>query len=61
MKEYECELIHCEHGEEYQEYFYANSMPSGKPTRVPSGMAVGVEITMNGETTFYLLDGIKYP
>lgn len=52
---YRCNLVQAEDGEDFQEYFYEDG------GRVPRGEDVGVEIEENGETKFYLLDGILYP
>ena len=53
-KSYECVLIQAEEGDDFQTYMYDDG------ELVPSGEDVGVELTINGNTTFYLLDGINF-
>jgi hypothetical protein len=52
---YKCHLIQACWEDEYQEYYYENG------ERVPDGEDIGVEITQQGKTKLYLLDGIKFP
>jgi len=52
---YECHLIECEEGEDFQEYKYKDG------SSVPFGEPIGVEITQNGTTELFLLEGIYFP
>lgn len=54
-KPYTCVIIEAEDGEDFQEYVYED----GK--RVPHGEQVGVEITQDGKTEFFILEGVLYP
>lgn len=54
-KPYTCVIIEAEDGEDFQEYVYEDG------SRVPAGEQVGVEITQDGNTKFFLLEGILYP
>lgn len=47
-------IIQCEDHPDFQEYVDAD----GK--RIPSGQDVGVEVEIDGEVEFCLLDGIYY-
>lgn len=53
-KPYTCVIIDAEDGEDFQDYVYWN----GKA--VPHGEQVGVEITQDGNTEFFLLEDILF-
>jgi hypothetical protein len=54
MEDYKCNEVLAEDGEDFQEYIKADG------SLVKTGELVGFELTINGETEFYLLDGIFY-
>ena len=48
-----CYLIQAEDCDDFQEYYYDDG------TRVPHGTDVGVEVIVNSEIKFFILDGIN--
>jgi hypothetical protein len=53
-KKYECVIIEAERGNDFQDYMYEDGTP------VPFGKQIGVEITQDGETELFLLEGIFF-